>query len=164
LHTSINQAVYMATPPSSSIALSGTIMPGHGVASGRASNSPYPQGSIAMQMPFFTALGLDLQGCWPGTLNVSIAPQTWSLLRADHRFENLAWTHLHPPETFSFARVQLSWRGQQTSAWLYRPHPETKAAHHQTPSVMEIIAPRLEGLAYGDMVGLEFAAGAMLVL
>jgi hypothetical protein len=143
--------------------LSGTVMPGHGVASGRAANSPYPQGSIAMQMPFFKELGLDLGHCWPGTLNVSIAPQTWQLLRADHCFERLQWTHLHPPETFSFVAVQLTWRSQHTGAWLYRPHPETKAAHHQAPSVMEIIAPRMEGLAYGDAVGLAFADGAVLV-
>jgi hypothetical protein len=143
--------------------LSGTVMPGHGVASGRAAHSPYPQGSIAMQMPFFKDLGLDVSDCWPGTLNVSIAPHTWELLRADHCFERLEWTHLHPPETFSFARVQLTWRNQQTAVWLYRPHPETKAAHHQAPSVMEIIAPRLEGLEYGDVVGLAFMDGAVLV-
>jgi hypothetical protein len=143
--------------------LSGTVSPGHGVASGRATNSPYPQGSIAMQMPFFSALGLDLGHCWPGTLNVSIAPRTWALLRADHCFERLEWTHLHPPETFSFVQVQLTWRSQRTAAWLYRPHPETKAAHHQAPSVMEIIAPRLEGLNYGDVVGLAFAVGTVLV-
>lgn len=141
----------------------GGVIPGHGIASGRAANSPYPHGSVAMQMPFFAALGLNLQGYWPGTLNVSIAPHTWELLRADHCFEHLAWTHLHPPETFSFVAVQLIWRSQRSAAWLYRPHPETKAAHHQAPSVMEIIAPRLEGLAYGDAVTLEFAHGAVLV-
>jgi hypothetical protein len=75
----------------------------------------------------------------------------------------LQWTHLHPPETFSFVAVQLTWRSQRSAAWLYRPHPETKAAHHQAPSVMEIIAPRMEGLAYGDAVGLAFADGAVLV-
>ena len=138
-------------------------MPGHGVASGRAANSPYPQGSIAMQMPFFKVLGLDLGNCWPGTLNVSIAPHTWALLRADHCFERLEWTHLHPPETFSFVQVQLTWRNQFAAAWLYRPHPETKAAHHQAASLREIIAPRLEGLEYGDQVTLEFADGAVLV-
>ena len=147
----------------SSTLLCGSVVPGHGVASGRAAHSPYPQGSNAMHMPFFAALGLDLGNCWPGTLNVSIAPHAWELLRADHCFERLEWTHLHPPEAFSFAQVQLTWRGQRTAAWLYRPHPETKAAHHQAPSVMEIIAPRLEGLEYGDVVGLEFEHGAVQI-
>ena len=59
--------------------------------------------------------------------------------------------------------MQLTWRSRQVAAWLYRPHPETKAAHHQAPSVVEIVAPRLEGLVYGDAVGLEFAEGAVRV-
>jgi hypothetical protein len=143
--------------------LSGNVVPGHGVASGSAADSPYPQGSVAMQMPFFAAHGLDLSDCWAGTLNVSIAPLAWSLLRADHCFAHLAWTHLHPPETFSFVQLHLAWRNQRAAAWLYYPHPETKAAHHQSASVMEIIAPRLEGLQYGDAVRLEFAAGMVCV-
>jgi hypothetical protein len=141
--------------------LSAIVVPGHGVASGSAVSSPYPLGSIAMQMPFFAAHGLDLSPCWAGTLNVSIAPMAWSLLRADYCFAHLAWTHLHPAETFSFVHLHLSWRHQRVPAWLYYPHPETKAAHHQSTSVMEIIAPRLEGLGYGDAVGLEFPVGAV---
>jgi hypothetical protein len=143
--------------------LQGIVQQGHGVASGSAANSPYPQGSVAMQMPFFKALGLDLGHCWAGTLNVSIAPHSWTLERADYCFEHLAWTHLHPPETFSFVRLHLVWRSARVAAWLYRPHPETKAAHHQDASTMEIIAPRLEGLVYGDAVSLEFAAGSVAV-
>jgi hypothetical protein len=139
------------------LAWHGIVMQGHGVASGRAKNSPYPQGSVAMQMPFFKALGLDLSDFWLGTLNVSIAPQAWTLLRADHCFERLAWTQLHPPETFSFVKLQLVWKTRSVEAWLYYPHPETKAAHHQSANIMEIIAPRLEGLAYGDTVSLYCA-------
>jgi hypothetical protein len=148
------------TPP---IVLQGVVVRGHGVASGQAVGSPYPQGSVAMQMPFFKARGLDLGDCWAGTVNVSIAPHTWALLQADHCFERLAWTHLHPPETFSFARLQMLWRAKSIGAWLYYPHPETKAAHHQNASVMEIIAPRMDGLAYGDAVALQYAAGALRI-
>jgi hypothetical protein len=59
-------------------------------------------------------------------------------------------------------RLHLTWRNQRVAAWLYYPHPETKAAHHQSASVMEIIAPRLEGLDYGDAVRLEFATEMVL--
>jgi len=143
--------------------LQGVVVAGHGVASGRAVDSPYPQGTIAMQMPFFKALGLDLSACWPGTMNVSIAPTTWQLLQADHCFDHLQWTHLHPAETFSFVRLALlGWHGH-VNAWLYRPHPETKAAHHQSTSVLEILAPRIEGLAYGDSVTLELPAAALAI-
>ena len=147
----------LATP----LVLSGVVVAGHGVASGRATDSPYPLGSVAMQMPFFAARGLDLSACWAGTVNVSIAPLVWSLLRAAYRFEQVEWTHLHPAKTFSFVPLQLTWGGLRVAAWLYYPHPETKAAHHQAADVMEIIAPRLAGLEYGDAVGLEVAVGAL---
>ena len=58
----------------------GVLFKGHGVASGQALSSgasgisPYPKGTIAMQSPFFAALGLDLSPYWPGTLNLSFAP------------------------------------------------------------------------------------------
>lgn len=145
------------------IQITGQVMPGHGVASGRAHHSPYPQGSVSMQLPFFKALGLDLSDCWAGTVNVSIAPKTWALTRADYCFEHLAWTHLHPPETFSFVRVQLSWQGREVNAWVYRPHPETKSTHYQAPAVIELIAPYLNGLAYGDFVNLTFTADSISI-
>ncbi len=40
------------------------LVQGHGVASGKAV-SPYPKGTIEMQLPFFAALGLDLSSYWP---------------------------------------------------------------------------------------------------
>ncbi len=149
----------MSTPTG----LQGLVVQGHGVASGVASNSPYPQGSVSMQLPFFKTLGLDLSDCWPGTVNVSLAPLTWSLVQADYCFERVIWTHLHPAETFSFVRLKLLWRQHNVDAWLYRPHPETKAAHHQANTVVEIIAPRLDGLAYGDNVQLVFPLGSIQV-
>jgi hypothetical protein len=36
--------------------LTGTVVPGYGVASGRSADSPYPAGTIAMQAPLFRAL------------------------------------------------------------------------------------------------------------
>jgi hypothetical protein len=143
--------------------LQGLVIQGHGVASGVATNSPYPQGSVSMQLPFFKARGLDLSAYWPGTLNISIAPHTWSLAHADYCFEHVAWTHLHPPETFSFVQLQLVWRQLPVAAWLYYPHPETKAAHHQANTVVEVIAPRLDGLAYGETVQIGFTPGCIQI-
>ncbi len=111
-----------------------------------------------MQMPFFKALGLDLSAYHMGTVNVSIAPLQYALLSADYCFEKLAWTHLHPPETFSFVRCSLVHLGIAHASWVYRPDPHTKAAHFQSGSVLEIIAPRIVGLAYGDSVSLEMDA------
>ena len=60
-----------------------------------------------------------------------------------------------PAETFSFARATLVRAGRRFPAWIYWPHPETKAEHFQPGGVAEIIAPRIDGLAYGDKVALE---------
>lgn len=145
------------------IDLHGTINKGHGVASGASAGSPYPQGSIAMQAPFFKARGLDLSGCYFGTLNVSIAPPCWKIVRPAFHFENLKWTDLHPPETFSFLPCNITYRAVTVQGWLYYPHPETKAAHWQDASVMEIIAPRMEGLGYGEPIDLCFPDGSLLI-
>jgi hypothetical protein len=142
----------------------GIVVAGHGVASGRSAgtpNNPYPQGSIAMQAPFFNALGLDLSNCFLGTLNANVAPLSWQLLQADHRFEAVRWTHLHPPETFSFVAVQAQWQGAWNAGWLYYPSPETKVAHFQGSSVMELIFPKLNDLQAGDTLSLRCKASAL---
>jgi hypothetical protein len=145
------------------IDLHGTINKGHGVASGASTVSPYPIGSIAMQAPFFKALSLDLSGCYFGTLNVSIAPKKWKIVRPAFHFENVKWTDLHPPETFSFLPCDITYHAVTVKGWLYYPHPETKAAHWQDASVMEIIAPRLVGLGYGEQINLGFPDGSLLI-
>jgi hypothetical protein len=138
--------------------VSGRVCAGHGVASGRSAgqpHNPYPAGTIAMQMPYFKALGLDVSDCFAGTINLDIAPGTWQLLQADHCFENMRWTHLHPPETFSFVALSARWQTSQVKGLLYYPHPETKAAHFQSRSVMELLLPRLDGLNTGALLRLQ---------
>ena len=133
----------------------GLLVAGHGVASGRAADSPYPAGTIAMQRPFFAAHGLDLGDCHPGTLNLAFPGGEWRLSQPSFRVERLAWTHLHPPETFSFWPCRLRRDPMETAGWIYGPHPETKERHHQEPGRLEILAPFLEGLAAG--MALELA-------
>jgi hypothetical protein len=145
----------------------GSVIEGHGVASGRSAGTPinpYPQGSIAMQAPFFKTLGLDLSDCFLGTVNFSVRPHTWQLLQADHRFEAVRWTHLHPPETFSFVALQVQWQGAWHAGWLYYPSPETKAAHFQNISVMELILPKLRDLQVGDVLSLRCKASALKLI
>ena len=123
---------------------------GHGVASGRAADSPYPAGTIALQRPLFARHGLDLGECFEGTLNVVVPGGEWRLHRPLYRFEQLQWTPLHPPETFSFWPALL--RGaaccqRPVAGWIYWPHPETKQRHHQPPGQLELLMPWLANLA-----------------
>lgn len=139
----------------------GVVKAGHGVASGRSAGTaanPYPQGSIAMQAPLFKERGLDLSNCFLGTINLDIAPQSWRLLKADHCFQHLRWTHLHPPETFSFVALEVYWQGAWHAGWLYYPHPETKATHFQSRSVVELILPKLQDICTGTRLQIRCRA------
>lgn len=146
---------------SSILTIPGIIKPGYQVASGRAANSPYPAGSVVMQMPFFKALGLDLSDCFGGTLNVDIAPQQFTLRHADYTFRQVQWFAAAPPEDFSFVRIQLTVASKTVSGWIYYPHPETKPAHFQDRSTLEVLAPWLEGVGYGDAVVLAVSGDAI---
>lgn len=137
------------------LTVSGIVMRGHGVASGRGPNSPYPIGSLQMQKPFFAAQGLDLSAHFEGTLNLSIRPHTFKLVKPQFTFPLVAWTTLHPPETFSFSACRVIYRGVTYDGWVYYPHPETKIRHFQDPTIIEIIAPFIPDLDYGSTLTLE---------
>ena len=136
----------------------GRLVAGHGVASGRAADSPYPAGTIALQMPHFQALGIDLSPFQSATLNLDFAPGEWRLRDPDHHVPLLHWTDRHPPETFSFWRCRLRRLVPEASpelpALIYYPHPETKRAHHQRPSLLELLAPPLGDLEPGEQFSL----------
>lgn len=166
-----------------SITVEVVIVRGHGVASCANPHSPYPAGTIAMQLPHFAARGLALTGIHPATVNVDIAPHRYAIRRPAHTVHDVRWTDLHGPETFSFLRCRLTTvaaNGRVTAngtadsggssassdscgslgvvhadGWVYYPHPETKPMHEQPASVLEILMPYLAGLAYGDAVVLN---------
>ena len=139
--------------------VSGTVIKGHGVASGRAGDKRFPGGTIAMQMPYFKALGLDLSGFHPGTINVDCAP--WSFRPGPDAllFELVKWHPEMPAETFSFSKIRLMHKGNVYPAYIYQPHPETKAEHFQPGCAAEVLAPKISGLAYGDPVAIECDLG-----
>ena len=134
------------------IKVGGTIEQGHQVASGRSPTSLYPAGTIELQKPFFKQLGLDLNPFFEGTLNISIRPYTFTLANPQYTFRQVNWTPFHPPEDFSFSCCKVRFDGVEYDGWLYYPHPETKEAHFQDPSILEIIAPYIPNITYGDRV------------
>ena len=134
------------------VIINGIVRPGHQVASGLATDSPYPRGSIEMQTPFFRKLGLDLAPFFPGTLNVSVAPYTFIFKSPEFTFSNLKWSSSNPPETFSFSRCRLKFNAQAYDGLVYYPHPETKIRHFQDPSILEILAPLIADITYGSAI------------
>lgn len=135
------------------IPVKGIIIEGHRVASGPSAD--YPYGTLEKQKPYFTALGLNLEGIYNGTLNVSIHPHTFDMVKPEFTFERVEWTDLHPPETFSFSRCGVVFAGKRYSGWVYYPHPETKERHFQQPSMIEILTEFIPGIRYGAEIELE---------
>lgn len=137
------------------VTVAGILVRGHGVASGIAAAGPYPAGTIALQVPHFQRLGLDLSLLFPATVNVSIRPLQFALTTPRYTFRDVAWTDTHPPEHFSFSPCCLRFAGEAYDGFVYYPHPETKRDHHQDPSTLEIITSYVAGLGYGDAVELS---------
>ena len=138
-----------------SLAVMGIVRSGHQVASGQAENSPYERGTLEMQLTHFRDLGLDLGGFYLATINLSIAPYTWDLLQPKYTFPQVKWHPDFPAETFSFADCILKDGSHSYRGLVYYPHPETKIGHFQDPSIVEIIAPHVAHLKYGDRLSLK---------
>jgi hypothetical protein len=126
---------------------------GHSVASLPSAEYPYP--TLEKQKPFFKRLGLDLDQFFTGTLNISIAPLTFEIHAPSFTFPLVAWTDLHPPETFSFSPCLVSFKDTDHAGWVYYPHPETKVRHFQNASLVEVIARFIPGISYGAEISLK---------
>ena len=133
--------------------VSGVIVEGYRVASGPSKD--YPYGTLEKQIPLFKQLGLDLENFYQGTLNVSVAPLAFEMVKPEYTFRQVAWTDLHPAEDFSFSRCKLRFRNVDYAGYVYYPHPETKKRHFESASILEIITVRIPDIKYGDQVEVE---------
>lgn len=141
------------------------LVEGHRVASGLNGNPRFPGGTLRMQTPFFNARGLDISELYPGTLNVSIAPLCYRVLKARHTFTNVKWHPTEPAEDFSFFDVRLFCPDKSSVAgFIYFPHPDTKPEHFQKPDVLELLLPFVKGLHYGMELSLEIPTTQMEIM
>lgn len=141
----------------------GVLKSGHQVASGMSPNNPYERGTIEMQLPFFQALGLDLSAFFLGTLNVHIAPHTFKIVNPSYTFRNVKWHQNYPAEDFSFSPCEVVFLNQTNRGLVYYPHPETKIGHFQDPSIVEVIAPHISHIEYGDTVKIAFDPAEIVI-
>ena len=138
------------------------IVQGHRVASGQNGNPRFPGGTLRMQIPHFLALGLDLRELFIGTLNVSIAPLQYRVVKAKHTFRKVNWHSTEPAEDFSFFDVRVVRPdAPSVEGYIYFPHPDTKPEHFQQPDVLELLLPFVAGLRYGMDLKLEVPPGQM---
>lgn len=147
---------------------SGELTRGHRVASGLSGDARFPGGTIAMQVPCFRELGLDLSGFHHATLNVAITPLKYETRRATHTFRQVRWHPVEPAEDFSFfdaAILKPETADHWVRAFVYRPHPETKPAHFQPPDALELLAAEwINGLVYGDRLEIRVDPEQLAIL
>jgi len=135
--------------------VSAVVVHGHGVASGVGGDPRFPDGTLGLQFPIFTSLGLDLDGFHIGTINLSITPVRYKVIRPRLTLADVKWHPDCPAETFSFFDCKLFAKGEPpVSALIYRPHPETKPEHFQADDVLEVLAPNLPDIDYGQTIDL----------
>lgn len=142
-------------PADFDLRVTGVVEAGHGVASGRGPAAPHPEGSVARQYPYFLRGGLDLGRCHPGTLNVSIRPWTFRIVRPTHVFDAVRWSPVQPPERFLFARCRVDDGERCVAGHVYLPDPATKTVHYDDPTQLQIIAPYLPSVGYGSRLVLH---------
>jgi len=141
-----------------------TIRQGHGVASGKSNNSPYPLGTIEMQTPCFKKLGLNLSNLFQGTLNLNIEPNTFEVIAPEFTFRSVHWAEGFPAEDFSFSSCEIIYRGSGYRAYIYYPHPETKVGHFHSSSLIEVICEAIDGIGYGDTVELRYRENEIKII
>lgn len=132
--------------------VAGVVASGHGHASGYNPASRYLGGTIQLQYPHFLALGLDLGRCYPGTINVSIAPHRYHILQPAFVFCDVRWFADRQPENFAFCRCRLLAETGTADGFIYHPDPATKTHHHDNPSHLQILSPFVPGLALASPV------------
>ncbi|HIK33490.1 MAG TPA: hypothetical protein IGS17_04765 [Oscillatoriales cyanobacterium M59_W2019_021] len=138
------------------VRVKGIVKKGYGVASGCTRDPRFPQGTIEMQKPFFRERGLDLEGYFPGTINLSIAPHQYRVRQAKYTFKNIKWSIDAPAEDFSFFDCRIiPISGEAIVGSIYYPHPETKPEHFQSPDILELLAPYISDLTYGNELTIE---------
>ena len=150
----------MSTPQH--ITLKGYLRKGYRVASGPS--KAYPEyGSIEKQKPLFKKLGLNLSRMFNGTLNISIAPYEFEMVKPEFTFKKVKWTELTNAEDFSFSRCKIIFKGKTYNGWVYYPHPETKKDHFQSRSTVEVLAPFIDGIKYRNIVEITLDQGEITV-
>lgn len=127
-----------------------TVTKGHQVASGNALDARFPNGTIAAQKPNFKALGLDLADYFPATINAEFHCKKVILTQPNYSFTKVKWHQQMPAENFKFYNCQILTENQAYSGLIYQPQIETKIEHFQSENIIEILAPYISNLRYGD--------------
>lgn len=141
-----------------------TVVKGHQIASGLANDLRFVAGSINAQLPYFKMLGLNIENFHTATLNAEFDCNTIELNDYDYYFKEIKWHAQMPAEDFKFRRCQVIHQEKSYSAVIYQPQLSTKTEHFKAKNVLEIMAPFIEHISYGDQLTLDIPADAITLV
>ncbi len=148
------------------LSILGKVRRGYRIASGlNVEGVPGPGGimlkdSFVRQKPFFEKQIPALRGTWTGTINVDIAPRQAKMISFDHQI-TCEW---HPgiKETFGIIEgVEVIVKGQSFPGFIYYPLPSE--IHTPRHHIIEVIAPKIEGLSYGDDIEIRVSGDKVAI-
>ena len=136
------------------------------MASGKAKDPRFPEGTISMQKPHFEKCGFMMDKFFLGTINLDISPFGYELVKPCSSCHYVRWSPVMPPENFSFFKCCL-WVSRKIGreiypAYIYMPHPSTKPGFFQPENTIEVIAPYISNLHYGTIVELSATKDSVL--
>lgn len=148
------------------ITVEGVICPGFGIASKDSTKTQelvsnvYDDKRIVKvdrtvyrQFPFFIEAGVrDLEGMYPGTINVDISPHRMHIVKPDHEV-TCEWIE-GVRESFWLTRVTLVVDGVSYEGYIY--YPGISEQHAERDHMVEIITKRISGIEYGKAVSVLF--------
>ena len=103
-----------------------------------------------MQKEHFKKRGLSLDNFHLATLNLSIIPYFFEIIKADYTFNNVKWTDTYPSENFSFVKCKIKYDNKDYDALIYYPHLDTKITHLHKKSTIEVISEYIPNVKYQD--------------
>ncbi len=109
--------------------------------------------AVRMQLPALVQNFPEISGIHPGTINI-LLDKALVFRKTDHTTPPIPWAR-GIVETFDFIRVKFRMldAGEPVRAWVYRP---SGSPHRINPCLVEILAPKIEGLKIGGLCGVSF--------
>ena len=139
------------------------VVKGHQIASGKADDARFPVGTIKVQADKFKALGLSIEECYPATINAKFFVKCITLNQHDYLFQKVKWHSDMPAENFKFLRCFILKGSNEIPAFIYQPQIETKTEHFQPANQLELLAPYIEDIHYGELLTLKVKKHAIIL-
>jgi len=138
------------------ISLRGNIKQGLRIASGlNPDRSLKLNNTIAQQKPFFIKAGIpDMESMHNGTINLFIAPATFKITKP-HYEVTCEWFK-GVTETFHLVKADIEYNNAIYQGYVYYPCPSAVKNHDD--NIVELLAPKIVGVKYGDPITAHVAA------